>query len=221
MKYLGTVIESGIFANLKKSEYIRAFEQLGITVKTIRQGSAVYYEEDVVDKICIIDKGSVCGEKTYADGEMHIIQLYEEENIFGLEAAVSKQKTSPVDYVCNEDSVIVFITISSILKSDYCKHILDVLMQKLADDNIKKMHKIEMLAERSLRERILIYFTVLRTKAGEDTFDVKMDREQLAQYLCVNRSALSNELNKMKKEGIIDFQKSKFRLLKTGGEPKE
>lgn len=83
----------------------------------------------------------------------------------------------------------------------------------MASDNIRKMHKIEILAERGLRNRILMYLEILHRKSGTDTVSVKMSREQLAQYLCVNRSALSNELNKMKREKIIDFERDQFRFL--------
>ena len=58
-----------------------------------------------------------------------------------------------------------------------------------------------------------MYLEILRRKAGSDIVSVRMSREQMAQYLCVNRSALSNELNKMKREKIIDFEKDKFRIL--------
>ena len=90
------------------------------------------------------------------------------------------------------------------------------LIEMLADDNIRMTHKIEILAERGLRSRIMVYLNVLARKSGSDTVSVKMSREQMAQYLCVNRSALSNELNKMKREGLIDFQRGTFRLLKNG-----
>ena len=91
-----------------------------------------------------------------------------------------------------------------------CGH---VLMQKLAGDSIKKTRKIEILGERGLRNRIMIYLDVLRKKEGSSVVTVKMNREQFAQYLCVSRSALSNELNKMKREKIIDFNKERFEIL--------
>ncbi len=55
-------------------------------------------------------------------------------------------------------------------------------MQQLANDNIRKMHKIEILAEKGLRKRVLMYLDILRRKAGSDTVSVRMSREQMAQY---------------------------------------
>lgn len=213
MKYLGTVIDSGLFEKLNKSEYLSAFEELGVFGKKLKKDDVIFHEDDRVKQICIIDRGVVRGEKTYPDGELHIIQIYDENAIFGIDAAVSKKKTSPVDYICNEDSIVVFISLKNIRDSRYSKEIYEVLMQKLASDNIKKMHKIEILAEKGLRDRIMMYLDVLRKKYGSNEVSVKMSREQMAQYLCVNRSALSNELSKMKRDKLIKIDKDKFTIL--------
>ena len=59
----------------------------------------------------------------------------------------------------------------------------------------------------------MVYLRILEAKADGGSFRVKMSREQMAQFLCVNRSALSNELNKMKKDGLIEFKGSNFRIV--------
>lgn len=213
MKYLESVINSGLFGNLKKSEYIDAFEQLKVTGRKYGRGEAVYYEGDIINNVCIVDSGSICAEKTYHDGEIHIVEVFEEGAIFGLEFAMSKTKKSAVDFISNEDSIVVFVSLNFILKSDCAMKIQTMLTYELADNNIRMANKVEILAERSLRERILVYLNILTGKAGSNTVTVRMNREQMAQFLCVNRSALSNELNKMKKEGVIDFHKDKFTIL--------
>lgn len=213
IKYLETIVESGLFEEIEKENYIDTLEQLSVTGKRFSKGSAVFYEKDIIDRICIVNRGSVRSEKMYADGEIHILELYEESAIFALEAAASKRRTSPADYICNEDTTIVFIPMASISRCTYKSEITDVLMQKLAGDSIKKTRKIEILGERGLRNRIMIYLDVLRKKEGSSVVTVKMNREQFAQYLCVSRSALSNELNKMKREKIIDFNKERFEIL--------
>ena len=102
----------------------------------------------------------------------------------------------------------------SIQKNRFSKELQKALTFMLADSNIKMRNKIEILAEKGLRDRVMMYLHVLQAKSGTDTVTIKMSREQLAQYLCVNRSALSNELSKMKKDGIIDFKGSSFTILK-------
>lgn len=214
MKYLECVIESGLLSEVSKSEYIEVFEELRVTGVNLMKGDVIFSEDEPVDKICIIKSGSVRGEKAYSTGAVHIIDFHEQGRIFALEEAVSKLRTAAMDYVCNEDSTIVFISLSAILKSKCSAEIMAFIMQRLADESIRKMHKIEILAERGLRDRIIMYFDILKKKSGTNVIHVNMGREQLAQFLCVNRSSLSNELNKMKREGRIDFRKNEFRILK-------
>lgn len=213
MKYLECVINSGLFKYIKKSEYIEAFEQADIIERSYAKGEIIYYEGDVVDHICIVRRGSVRAEKTYPNGDVHIAEIFEENSIFALEIAVSKRKTTPMDYLANETCRILFVSITALQQGRLRDPIRMALTEMLADDNIRMSHKIEILAERGLRNRVQVYLDILAGKAGSNQVNVRMSREQLAHYLCVNRSALSNELNKMKREGIIDFKRHQFTLL--------
>ncbi len=214
MQYLESVINSGLLNELKKSEYVEAFEQLKISGRNYKSGETIFFEGDIIDKFCIVRKGSVRSEKTYLNGEVHIVDLFDEGSVFGLAFALSKSRISALDFISNEESEIVFVSMHSIRKSNFSDDMNTTLNYMMADSNIKMSHKIEILAERGLRERIMVYLHVLQAKSGTDTVTIKMSREQLAQYLCVNRSALSNELSKMKKDGIIDFKGSSFTILK-------
>lgn len=212
MKYLEGIIESGLFSEIDKRDYIEAFEQLKISGRNYKKNEVIFYEGDIIDKVCIVREGSVRSEKIYPDGELHIVDLYNEKSIFGLEIACSRTKKAAVDYVSNEDSVVIFVALHSIERSSWCEEINKAMIYMLSDENVKMMHKVEILAERGLRSRIMVYLNVLRGKSGTNTVTVKMSREQMAQFLCVNRSALSNELNNMKREGIIDFKGPKFKI---------
>lgn len=213
MKHLEGIIESGLFSEINKRDYIEAFEQLKITGRRYKKNEVVFYEGDLIDKICIIREGSVRSEKVYPDGELHIVDMFDTGSIFALEVSSSRTKKAAVDYISNEESIVVFVSMHSIERNAYREEINRAMLHMLSDANIKMAHKIEILAERGLRDRIMVYLNVLRGKARGNTVTVKMSREQLAQFLCVNRSALSNELNKMKKEGLIDFKGTRFTIL--------
>ena len=214
MKYLETVINSGLFRHVRKSDYISVFEKLSISERNFKRGETIYYQGDVIDQLCIVERGSVRGEKTYPNGDIHIVSIFDEGSIVALEIPLSRKKTSPIDVIANENCRMVVVSIQSIEQSRHRDQLHRALIEMLADDNVRMANKIEILAERGLRDRVLVYLNVLARKSGTDTVQVKMSREQMAQYLCVNRSALSNELNKMKREGIIDFRRGEFRLLK-------
>ncbi|MBQ9060483.1 MAG: Crp/Fnr family transcriptional regulator [Firmicutes bacterium] len=214
IKHLESVINSGLFQYVNRSDYIDAFEQLNITTRSYKKGEIIYYEDDIIDSLCIVERGSVRGEKTYPTGEIHIVTVFDEGSILCLEISVSRRKTTPIDVIANEQCRVVFISMQSIESSPFRSQMHSALIEMLADDNIRMTHKVEILAERGLRSRIMVYLNILARKSGTDTVSVKMSREQMAQFLCVNRSALSNELNKMKREGLIDFKRGQFRILK-------
>lgn len=216
MQYLESVINSGLLSELKKSDYMDAFEQLKISGRNYKPGETVFFEGDVIDKFCIVRTGSVRSEKTYLNGEVHIIDIFDEESVFGLSVAASRTRITPIDFISNEESTVVFVSMHSILKSKFSSEMQKALTHMIADSNIKMSNKIEILAERGLRDRIMIYLNILQAKSGTDTVTIRLSREQLAQFLCVNRSALSNELSKMKKEGLIDFKGSRFTILDKG-----
>ena len=213
MQYLESIIDSGLLSELKKTDYVEAFEQLKISGRSYNPGETIFFEGDIVDKFCIVRKGSVRSEKTYLNGEVHIVDIFDEGSVFGLDFAVSRSRISALDFISNEETTVVFVSMHSIQKNKYSNEMNKALTYMLADSSIKMSHKIEILAERGLRERVLVYLHILQAKSGTNTVTVKMSREQLAQFLCVNRSALSNELSKMKKDGIIDFKGPQFTIL--------
>lgn len=84
------------------------------------------------------------------------------------------------------------------------------ILKTIAHENVRKYYKIEILSRKSIRERILIYFSIQQKMKKSDTFSIPFDRQQLAEYLCVNRSALSHELSLMQKEGILKTKRNKI-----------
>ena len=88
------------------------------------------------------------------------------------------------------------------------------LVQVLAVKNITLNQKIRCLSRRTTREKLLAYLSDQAAAAGERTFTIPFCRQELADYLCVERSAMSAELGKLKREGILDFDRGTFRLLR-------
>ena len=82
----------------------------------------------------------------------------------------------------------------------------------ISNGNIKKEYRLAILSQKGLRERILMFLTLQASRRQTTSFAIPFSREELAAYLCVNRSALSRELSLMQKEGLITFQKNYFHL---------
>lgn len=212
-EYLDTIQSSGLLSQIPKGELRAALESLRIKIKEYKEEELIFLEGETVEDIAILHSGTVRGEKFHLEGEIDLMHIYQRGEIFGVEAPVSRLKTSPLTYMANEDICVILINFKSVLKTKYAAELALALLRILADDNIKKLYKIEVLSKRGLRDRIMTYLRIINQKSGSDVFSINMDREQFAQYLCVNRSALSYELNQMKRAGLIDFRKDRFRLL--------
>ena len=209
-----TLETSGIVREIPRSRHVSAVQDIKIKIKTYAEEEIIFSEGETVNGIAILHSGTIRGEKFHLEGNVDLMHMYQRGEIFGAEAAVSRLRTSPLTYIANEVSEVLFADFTDIRQGRYATEMILALLHILADDNIKKLYKIETLSKRGLRERIMTYLQIIGKKADSHTFSIHMDREQFAQYLCVNRSALSYELNQMKREGLIDFRKDQFTIIK-------
>lgn len=212
--YLNSIAKSGLFKFLDKKYYGKVWNELNMTPKLYRQDQVICGQEDPVTKAAIVHCGRVKGERLHSEGTSSLAYIYEQGDMFSFEGAFSGKKTSPLNITAQEDSIVIFMTVQNIFTSIYHQELTRGLLELLANDDIKKLYRIETLSMKSLRGRIMSYLKILSAKNGGGAFEVEMSREQLARYLCVNRSALSNELSKMKQEGIIDFDRKVFKITK-------
>ncbi len=205
--------KSGLFDRLSDRECELLFSMIAISEKSYSKREIIVHEGSEVQHFFIVKKGKVIGEKFHIEGETDLLNVFEEGEILGLEAASSTLKTSPLTYTADTEAAVIMIEIASILSCPLKEVILENIIHLLSDISIRQMYKIQVISKHGLRERIMAHLLIMQRKRNSEVFDIRMSQEQLAQYLCVNRSALSYELNKMKKEGIIDFKKSKFKIL--------
>lgn len=84
----------------------------------------------------------------------------------------------------------------------------------IAQTNLSLCQKLSILSRRSTREKAMAYFSSEALRAGSSTFQIPFSRDELADYLCVNCSALSTELSKLQREGYIQFRRNRFQLLR-------
>lgn len=212
-EYLESVSMSGLFRYLNEKDRRQACCELNMAPHSFRDQQIIYMQEESVNRAAIVHSGSVKGERLSDEGTSNLAYIYNRGDIFAFEGAVSRKKSSPLTLTAEGETTVVFFDVHKLFNSSFCKELITGLLELLANDDIKKLYRIEILSQRSLRARILSHFHVLAAKNGSTSFVLDMSREQLARYLCVNRSALSNELGKMKQDGIIDFQNRRITLL--------
>ena len=183
-----------------------------------RKKEAIVSQGDIVSNISLIVKGRVIGIRYYYGGDSHILRVFDEMDVICLEAAMSSFQKSPVTLIADESSEILSFSIARLLDKRFLDETLrnkihENMFRLLADENIRLIYKAEVLSQKSLRERIMIFLRIMKEKKERDSFYIGMNQDQFAQYLGANRSALSAELNAMRREGIIDYSRDYFTLL--------
>ena len=212
-KYLESVAMSGLFKYLDKKDYEAAWQELNMAPHNYSNQQIIYGQGDIVNRAGIVHSGLVKGERLHSEGTSSLAYYYAKGEVFAFEGALSGKRTSPLQIMADEDTCVIFFDVQKIFASSFERQLTKGLMELLANDDIKKLYRIEILSKKGLRDRIMTHFELMASRNDGHSFTLNMSREQLAKYLCVNRSALSYELNEMKREGIIDFDKKKYTIL--------
>jgi CRP-like cAMP-binding protein len=203
--------------NAEECALFRRFSKA--TLRSCVAGERIAAEGSIVDFFAILTEGKVLCEKNNYSGQVELIQHYVAGEPIGLDIACTVTKRSPFRLICLTNvQMLVFgydalMRVSALYGALY-ERLSNNLIHFLANENIKKLYKIDVLYKRSLRERILVFLRNMEARTGESAFRIHMDREQFAQYLGVNRSSLSHELSLMRNEGLLRFRKDHFELMK-------
>jgi CRP-like cAMP-binding protein len=151
-------------------------------------------------------------------GNRSILGNLQVSDVFAEAFACAEVATMPVSVIANEPSEIMLINCDHILHtcSNNCgfhQQLIFNLMKDLAKKTLVFHQKIEITSKRSTREKLMTYLMMYAKSVGRDSFEIPFDRQELADYLEVERSGLSAEISKLRAEGIIESDKKHFRLL--------
>ena len=151
-------------------------------------------------------------------GNRSILSVISVGEMFGEGYAAPESGALLNDVVAVEDSSVIFFDVKRILTtcSSVCRFhnmIVQNMFFAISDKNRKLVQKLGHMSGRTTRAKLISYLSEEAKRQGSSAFTVPFNRQQLADYLCVDRSAMSNELCKMRDEGMIRFEKSRFELL--------
>ena len=151
-------------------------------------------------------------------GNRSIFSDVKQAEIFGEAFACAGVEYLPVSVIANEACEVMLIDCERILHTcakacGFHQQIFFNLMRDIATKAIIFQQKIEVISKRSTREKLMSYLQIQARKAGSSSFEIPFDRQELADYLEVDRSGLSAEISRMRKEGIIKSTKNSFELL--------
>lgn len=176
---------------------------------------------DRVDWFAVVLRGKAQITQIFSDGTSSLMDALGPGYTLGTDLVCTRSRRSPYYAVAAGPLRILRFPGTLLLEpgalSGGAREILwRNLLTHLSHDGLRKHYRLAILARRGLRDRVLVYLTMQAERRGTTTFRIPFSREELAAFLCVNRSALSHELSRMEAEGLIRFRKNEFTLLSAG-----
>ncbi len=183
---------------------------LSAKVKSFKQDDYIFMCGDAVSAIGVVLTGCVRVSKENIDGNINIISELRTSELFAEAFLCAGITVSPVTVQAASDCDILFIPFA---KAHSDQQLVSNLLFIIARKSMMLSQKIEIMAGRNIREKLLLFLKTQKGMAKTKKFAIPYNREELAHYLCVDRSAMSRELCKMRDEGIIKFRKNEFELI--------
>lgn len=205
-----------VFQGLTEQE-LQQLEQIGaIRRQNFHKHVTVFHEGDLVHEIGIVLEGSVLIENNDLWGNKSILSRVEKGQVFA-ESYAFHEVPLMVDAIADEDSLILFLDVQWLMEEQnaqatwYCKMLKNLLLIS-TKKNRNLSNRIFCTTAKTVRGRLAAFFSEQAAKAGNNTFDIPFNRQQMADYLNLDRSALSKELGKMREEGLLTFRKNHFSI---------
>ena len=210
--------KSILFAGMSEEEKDRAYESLEVQERTYKKGEVILQAGSRTKRMGMVLSGSVTIESNDIWGNRTILSNVAKGGFFAETYALLENEPLLVDVRANENCRILFFKVGSLKKlksnmNSWCFKLISNLLMISANKNLHLSGRSFHTSPKTIRGRVMAYLTSVSLKKGCDEFDIPFDRQQLADYLNLERSALSKELGKMKNDGLIEVRKNHFRLL--------
>ena len=214
-KYLEILKKCPLFDDIEEENLLRMLTCLGAKISVFDKKFTIFSEGTPARYIGIVLSGEVQISTTDYFGNRSIITNAGPGEIFCEAFACAELNSMPVSAVATEACEIMLIRADHILHTceNHCgfhNQLIYNLMKALAKKTVNYHKRIEATSKRTTREKLLAYLTAEAKERGTNTFDNPFDRQELADYLEVERSGLSAEISKLREEGIIENKKNHF-----------
>ena len=216
-KYVSLLKRTKLFSDLGDDDILSMLNCLNAAVRHYNKGEYVFRQGEYIHDLMILASGRIHIQKEDYWGNLNILNEIRSGEIFGEAYIVPDSGTLMNDVIAAEASTVLFFNVERILTvcpsaCPFHTRLLKNMFYTISDKNKSLVQKLSYMSERSTREKLLSYLSDEAKRQNSSSFSISFDRQQLADFLSVDRSAMSNELCKLRDEGMLDFHKNKFTL---------
>lgn len=209
--------KTALFQGICEQEAEAVTKCLHVEVRAYLKGETIFHVGDTIKSLGMVLDGSVTIEHDDVWGNKNIVDNIGAGQVFGETYACISDERVMMNVVAAKKTEILFLNIEKLFTTctsvcGYHNRLIQNLLLITAQKNQNLTRKIFHTAPKTIRGKLLSYLSFCAVKEGTYQFKIPFNRQQLADYLGVDRSAMSNELSKMQKEGILTFEKNNFCL---------
>jgi len=216
--YLDLLKTVKLFQGIEESNMQPLLSCLCAKVIHYEKWQTVFFSGESIGKFGIVLLGQVEVVQDDYYGNRSILAKIDIGNLFGESFACAEIKTLPVSVITTTESELLFIdchrlAVPCAKACDFHSRLIQNMLRIVSMKNIALTQKNEFTSKRTTREKLMAYLSAEAKKAGGSRFTIPFNRQELADYLSVERSAMSAELSKLRDDCVISFHKNQFELL--------
>ncbi len=215
--YLPVIRSSPLFFGISEEELAAMLACLGTREESFPKDAFLLRVSDTAESIGLVLEGSVLVIQEDVWGNRNILSKAGTGETFAAAYACAPAAALPVSVTAETPVTVLFLNVKHVLNvcpsaCAYHSRIIRNLLGVLAEKNLRFGEKLTHMGQRTTRAKLMSYLSAEAQRRGKYEFDIPFSRQQLADYLAVERSGLSLELGKMRRAGLLDFHKSHFVL---------
>ena len=217
-KYFDILKDCSLFDGIHPDDLERMLTCMGARVDSFDKKYTIFAEGTPAKYVGIVLSGEAQTVRGDLYGNRTILSQASAPELVGEAFACAQIQSIPVSVIASEPCEMMFIDCGHILHTcqnncGFHQQLIFNLMKDLAVKSIRFHQKSEITSKRSTREKLMTYLSMMEKETGSRSFEIPFDRQELADYLEVDRSGLSAEISRLRKEGVLESRKNRFTLL--------
>ena len=217
-QYIPILQNTQLFSGVGVEGIEAMLDCLQARLHTYKKGEYVLRQGEQINNIMVLANGKLHIQRDDHWGNRTIINIISPAEMFGEAFAAPDSGALLNDVLAVEDSVVFHFDVNRVITvcSSACRFhsmVVQNLFFAISEKNRRLVQKLGYMSERTTRRKLIAYLSDEAKRQNSNSFSIPFDRQQLADYLSVDRSAMSGELCRMRDEGLLKFDKNRFVLL--------